>query len=121
MIVLLGLHCLFFTVKRSSFDTTITTPQSIMFSSTAPNKSNTPIVTYSTQPSNEPETSDSAKGKFEAEPSILPQENKDEKEKPDDGGLGGWICILGSFLAMFSSFGFLNAYEHGSLNSLSII
>lgn len=26
-----------------------------------------------------------------------------------DGGLQGWLCVLGSFLAMFCSFGFLNA------------
>jgi len=26
-----------------------------------------------------------------------------------DGGVRGWVCIAGSFLAMFCSFGFLNA------------
>ena len=33
----------------------------------------------------------------------------EQKLEQHDGGLRGWICIFGSFLAMFCSFGFLNA------------
>lgn len=29
---------------------------------------------------------------------------------PPEGGVRGWLCVLGSFLCMFCSFGFLNSY-----------
>lgn len=33
-----------------------------------------------------------------------------EKETPPEGGLQGWLVVVGAFLALFGSFGFLNAY-----------
>lgn len=29
---------------------------------------------------------------------------------PPEGGLAGWTCVLGSFFALFCTFGWLNAY-----------
>jgi len=31
-------------------------------------------------------------------------------ELPQDGGLAGWTCVLGSFFALFCTFGWLNSY-----------
>jgi hypothetical protein len=36
-------------------------------------------------------------------------QDRGQKGEPQDGGLAGWKCVLGSFFAVFSTFGWLNA------------
>ncbi len=40
---------------------------------------------------------------------------KSEAKGPDllpEEGFKGWICVVGAFICLFCSFGFLNAYVH---------
>lgn len=39
----------------------------------------------------------------------------DMNSTPPDGGKDAWLVVLGSFLAMFSSFGIVNAYVRNDL------
>lgn len=38
------------------------------------------------------------------------QKNDGAPALPPEEGLQGWLCVLGAFLGLFCSFGFLNAY-----------
>lgn len=33
----------------------------------------------------------------------------DEPTLPPEEGVRGWMCVVGSFMALFATFGFLNA------------
>jgi hypothetical protein len=35
---------------------------------------------------------------------------KQQPELAPEGGTRGWLCVAGAFLAIFCTFGFLNAY-----------
>lgn len=65
---------------------------------------------------NDPEAAGSVtpsdNGVLSEKPGTPPQQPEAEA-KPEiapEGGLKGWLCVTGSFLAMIASFGFLNAY-----------
>lgn len=40
---------------------------------------------------------------------------------PPEGGVAGWLCIVGCSMCLFSTFGFLNAYVLFPSQSLSIL
>jgi hypothetical protein len=39
---------------------------------------------------------------------CLPQSEMQDLNTQHDGGLAGWTCVLGSFFALFCTFGWLN-------------
>jgi hypothetical protein len=38
------------------------------------------------------------------------EKSKLPSEIPPEGGTQGWLCVLGAFLSIFCTFGFLNAW-----------
>jgi hypothetical protein len=52
----------------------------------------------------ETETTDSFGTVFKTEKAT-----KSITEVPVDGGLGGWTCVIGSWFALFATFGWLNS------------
>lgn len=42
-------------------------------------------------------------------------------DTPPDGGKDAWLVVLGSFLAMFSSFGIVNAYVRNDLPTYTLL
>jgi hypothetical protein len=41
---------------------------------------------------------------------LSKETNKKQADLPPEGGTQAWLCVIGAFLTIFCTFGFLNAY-----------